>query len=99
MQQNPSRSVDSCQNIARMLAIQCFLMHLVRQELGLDVGTPMLCRAPADPGCQCGKELLIVAMGPGFKPLVRTFGKNPPRSGLVRRACPRSMGGKCVINA
>lgn len=38
-------------------------------------------------------------MGPGFKPLVQTFGRYPPGSGLVRRVCPRSMGGKCVINA
>lgn len=54
---------------------------------------------PADPGCQCGKELLIVAMGPRFKPLVRSFGRNPPGSGLVRRMCPQSMGGKCMMNA
>ena len=57
------------------------------------------CVVPPDPGCQCDKELLIVAMGPGFKPLMRTFGNNPPGSGLVSRICPRSMGGKRVINA
>ena len=30
---------------------------------------------------------------------VQTFGIIPPGSGFVRRVCPQSMGGKCVINA
>ena len=45
MQWNPSRTVVSRQLpehqcIARMLAVQCFVIDLVRRQLGLTIGTP-----------------------------------------------------------
>ena len=59
----------------------------------------MMQTEPAEPGCQCDQELLIIAMGPKFKTLVRTFDNKALGLGLVRRVCPQSMGGKCMINA
>ena len=47
-------------------------------------------------GGQCDKELLIIAMGPGFKTSSANLWQNP--SGVGPREA-RSVGGKCVMNA
>ena len=73
------------------------IQHLVVEVSGQVVACDLLDSFVCLPISQCGG--LVTSGGTvRFHPAT-AFSNNPPAYGLSRRACPLSMGGKCVMNA